>query len=267
MGVRITVLASGSKGNAMVLASTRTRLLVDAGLSCRETFRRMAEAGEDPSALDAILISHEHSDHVSGLPVLARKVKKPVFMTEATHREWWKQHGKRLEEKGRLERLEHFSPGRSFQVGDITIAPFTTPHDAADPVGFVFCAEGVKIGLVTDLGYMPASVRQHLAGCDGLIIESNHDLEMLRSGPYPWSVKQRVMSRVGHLSNEALAEFFSSDYDGGAAFVVLAHLSQHNNHPEIARTAAEGALGERRNLLANRLLLAAQDRPLQPIRL
>ncbi|MGH9579472.1 MAG: MBL fold metallo-hydrolase [Terriglobales bacterium] len=267
MGVRTTVLASGSKGNATVVASSKTRLLVDAGISCRETFRRMAQAGEDPGALDAILISHEHSDHVSGLPVLARRLKKPVYMTESTHQAWWRQNRRQLEERGRLERLERFSAGRTFSVGDITVMPFTTPHDAADPVGFTFRAEGVKIGLVTDLGYLPASVRQHLAGCDGLMIESNHDLEMLRSGPYPWAVKQRVMSRVGHLSNDALAEFFAADYDGGAAFVVLAHLSEQNNHPEIARIAAEDALGARRSLLANRLLLAAQAGPLEPIRL
>ena len=111
--------------------------------------------------------------------------------------------------------LELFSSGRSFQIGDITVTPFTIPHDAADPVGFTFRAEGVKLGFATDLGYVPASVRDHLRGCDGLVMESNHDVEMLRGGPYPWSVKQRVMSRVGHLSNEALAEFFASDYDGG----------------------------------------------------
>ena len=120
--------------------------------------------------------------------------------------------------------LEHFSAGRGFRVGDIEVMRFTIPHDAADPVGFTFRAEGVKIGFATDLGYMPTNVRDHLRGCSVFrVMESNHDVEMLRSGPYPWSVKQRVMSRVGHLSNDALAEFFSSDYDGGAEYVVLAH--------------------------------------------
>jgi phosphoribosyl 1,2-cyclic phosphodiesterase len=163
--------------------------------------------------------------------------------------------------------LETFAAGRSFIIGDITVAPFTIPHDAADPVGFSFLAEGVKIGLVTDLGYMPASVADNLRGCDGLMIESNHDVEMLRGGPYPWVVKQRVMSRVGHLSNEALAQFFAGDYDGGAAFLVLAHLSEQNNHPDLARRAAERALAPRRDLLRNRLMLASQHRPLEPIRL
>lgn len=265
MGVRVTVLASGSRGNCAVISSSTTRLLLDAGLSCRETLRRMQAAGEHPEGLDGILISHEHTDHVAGLPVLARRLKAPVYMTAATHAAWWKLYRNGREDAARLERLECFAAGRSFQVGDIAVTSFTIPHDAADPVGFTFRIEGTKLGFVTDLGYMPASIRQHLKGCDGLVVESNHDLEMLRAGPYPWSVKQRVMSRVGHLSNEALAEFFARDYDGGAAFLVLAHLSEQNNHPEVARGAAEQALGPRRNLLSNRLLLAGQDQALEPI--
>jgi phosphoribosyl 1,2-cyclic phosphodiesterase len=163
--------------------------------------------------------------------------------------------------------VETFCAGSSFTVGDIAVTPFTIPHDAADPVAFAFRTEGVKLAIVTDLGYMPASVRHHVRGCDVLMLESNHDLEMLRVGPYPWSVKQRVMSRVGHLSNDALAEFFTSDYDGNAAFLVLAHLSEQNNHPELARGAAERALGGRRTLLHNRVLLASQTVPLEPLRL
>jgi phosphoribosyl 1,2-cyclic phosphodiesterase len=145
--------------------------------------------------------------------------------------------------------------------------PFTIPHDAADPVGFTFRAEGIKLGFVTDLGYMPSSIKTHLKGCDGILLESNHDVEMLRVGPYPWAVKQRVMSRVGHLSNDALAEFLSTDYDGNAAFLILAHLSEANNHPEIARAAAERALAERLTLLQNRVLLAQQDEPLASVTL
>ncbi len=265
MAARVTLLASGSRGNCAVVSSSTTRLLLDAGLSCRETLRRMKAAGEEPDGLDGILISHEHSDHVAGLPVLARKLKAPVYMTAATHAAWWKQYRNGREDAARLERLECFASGRSFQIGDIAVTPFTIPHDAADPVGFTFRVEGTKLGFVTDLGYLPASIRQHLKGCDGLVVESNHDVEMLRSGPYPWSVKQRVMSRVGHLSNEALAEFFASDYDGGAAFLVLAHLSEQNNHPEIARGAAEQALGARRSLWENRLMLAGQDQALESI--
>ena len=265
MAVRLTVLASGSKGNCTVVASERTRLLVDCGLSCRETFRRMRLMGEDPHTLSAILISHEHSDHINGLLVTAKKLRIPVYMTEGTRAAWRRQlRAARINVPAALKE-ESFDAGRSFQVGDVAVSSFTIPHDAADPVAFTFRAEGVKLGIVTDLGYMPASVRQHVRGCDVLMIESNHDLEMLRSGPYPWSVKQRVMSRVGHLSNDALAEFFTSEYDGSATLVILAHLSEQNNHPEVARRSAEEALGPKRSLISNRLILASQSQPLEPI--
>jgi len=325
--MRMTVLASGSKGNSTVIASSRTRVLVDAGLSCRELLRRMAVAGDDPAALDAILITHEHLDHVTGLAVLARKLRIPVFFTEPTHRAWVRmltpkstmsyakwldrlalEKQTREEEKDAraaamavaaaeelleieasgetaacdaepseattpaakadpsfLPAVEYFRAGTNFSIGDIGITPFTIPHDAADPCGFVFEAEGIRMALATDLGYMPPNVKQAIAGSDVLLLESNHDLEMLRDGPYPWPVKQRVLSRVGHLSNAATAEFLARDYDGGAAYIVLGHLSESNNVPELARISAEQAIGDRMSLLGNRILLAAQSVPLAPI--
>jgi len=265
MAVSVAVLASGSKGNCAVVRSERAAILVDAGLSCRETCRRMAQVGLDAAALSAIVITHEHSDHVNGLPMLAKKLRIPVFMTERTARTWQRQLDDANVAAPVLARHETFAAGRGFTIGDIEVRSFTIPHDAADPVGFSFQAEGVKVGIVTDLGYIPPNVRHELRGADVLVIESNHDLEMLRVGPYPWMVKQRVMSRVGHLSNDALAEFFTSDYDGRAAFVVLAHLSEQNNLPELARRAAEQALGPRADLLHNQLLLARQDAPLAPL--
>ena len=265
MGVTVTMLASGSRGNCAVVATASTRILVDAGISCRETFKRMKSLGEDARALSAILITHEHSDHVYGLATLAKKLRIPVFMTGATQQAWARAIRDHSGERPQLEKFERFESGHSFQVGDIAVRPFTIPHDAIDPVGFTFRAEGIKVGIATDLGYLPVSVRDHLRGCDVLVMESNHDVEMLRVGPYPWSVKQRVMSRVGHLSNEALADFFVNDYDNSATFVVLAHLSEQNNHPEIARREAEKALATRGGLFQNRLLLARQSEALTPI--
>ena len=267
MAVSVSVLASGSRGNCSVVASSTTRILVDAGLSCRETFKRIRAVGERTEHISAIIITHEHSDHVAGLQRLAAKLNVPVFMTAPTHHAWNRNMRDEEGETPHLARIEHFAAGRSFHIGDIAVTPFTIPHDAADPVGFTFRAEGVKVGFATDLGYMPLSVRDHLQGCDVLVMESNHDVEMLRSGPYPWSVKQRVMSRVGHLSNESLAEFFTTDYDGCASYLVLAHLSEQNNHPEIARRAAELALEGRQGLWRNRVVLASQSEALEPIRL
>jgi phosphoribosyl 1,2-cyclic phosphodiesterase len=164
-----------------------------------------------------------------------------------------------------LPAVEYFVAGEPFQIGDISVSPFTTPHDAADPCGFVFETEGVRMAFATDLGYIPPNVKAQLRNLDLLLLESNHDLEMLRDGPYPWQVKQRVLSRVGHLSNEAAASFLESDYDGNAAYVILGHLSESNNLPELARVTAERALSGRASLLANRLLLAAQHEPLSSI--
>ena len=268
MGASVTVLASGSRGNSALIASAKTRILVDAGLSCREITKRLRVSGEDPRTIDAILITHEHCDHVAGLRVLANKFKIPVYMTGATHLAWKREARDSKGQPCTLEKLEVFEAGRSFEVGDISVTPFTIPHDAADPVGFTLRVEGVKVSFATDLGYIPASVKHHLRRSDVLLIESNHDLEMLRNGPYPWVVKQRVMSRVGHLSNGALAEFFSTDYDGSAAYVILAHLSEQNNHPELAHREAERALQSHASLLLqNRVMLASQPEPLEPIRL
>jgi phosphoribosyl 1,2-cyclic phosphodiesterase len=267
MAVSVCVLASGSRGNAAIVESSSARILVDAGISCRETFKRLKSIGRNPRDISAVVITHEHSDHVSGLWNLARKLDVPVFMTGATHQAWARALRDQAGELPRLNKLELFFSGHSFQIADITITPFTIPHDAADPVGFTFRAEGTKVAIATDLGYLPPSVRDNLRACDVLMIESNHDLEMLRVGPYPWSVKQRVMSRVGHLSNESLAQFFAEYYDGGASYIVLAHISQENNHPEIALRAAENALGPQMTLIRNRVMLAAQDAPMETIQL
>jgi phosphoribosyl 1,2-cyclic phosphodiesterase len=322
--VRFTVLASGSKGNSTVVTGGHTRILVDAGLSCRELFRRMKLAGEDPATLNAIIVTHEHQDHINGLAVTARKLGIPVYFTEGTHRAWmrwltprrqmtyaqWMEQCRQqaaarqaeadtasateADEEGDvavvlaaaaepekpaadagpddakqdptwLPAVEYFEAGKPFCIGDIAVSPFTIPHDAADPVGFVFHAEGVRMALATDLGYVTPNVKAQLKKVDLLMIESNHDLEMLRDGPCPWQVKQRVLSRVGHLSNDSAAEFLESSYDGHAAYVILGHLSESNNLPDLARVAAERALSCHASLLANRLLLAEQSQPMEAI--
>jgi len=255
------VLASGSSGNSTLVSSGRTRVLVDAGLSAREIARRLGEVGESIEQIDAILVSHEHSDHVCGLHGLARKLddsrgksgrpQVPVFITRlAAPAIAWEKH---------QPAVETFQAGAHLRIGDIEVDSFTVPHDAADPVGFCFRAEGIKIGLVTDLGYIPESIKFHLRGTDLLILESNHDLEMLKVGPYPWSVKQRVMSRKGHLSNDSVSDFIATDLDRATATLILGHLSEHNNHPEIVRLVASQAL-ERRGL-ATRLVIAGRASP------
>jgi phosphoribosyl 1,2-cyclic phosphodiesterase len=168
MGVSVTVLASGSRGNTAVVESSQARLLVDAGISCRETFKRLKSLAIDPHSLSAILITHEHSDHVSGLATLAKKLKVPVFMTGATHHAWARALRDDSGALPEVAKLEIFSAGRSFQIADITVTPFTVPPDAADPVGFSFRAEGTKIAIATDLGYIPASVRSS-PKCDVLV--------------------------------------------------------------------------------------------------
>lgn len=248
--VKVCVLASGSSGNCTFFASSRTRLLVDAGLSRREICARLAAIGEEPEKLDAILISHEHSDHVAGLPRMAKLLGIPIYLTRLT--------APTIAWNGCEARVETFQAGTRISIGDLEIDTFTTPHDAVDPLAFAIRAEGVKIGLVTDLGYIPESVKYQLRGTDMLVLESNHDLEMLKVGPYPWSVKQRVMGRNGHLSNDAAAQFLRNGLAGSTSVVVMAHLSENNNHPELVRLVASQAL-EGRSLFT-RLVVAEPRR-------
>lgn len=249
--VKVCVLASGSSGNSTLIATERTKLLVDAGLSRREICRRLSETGQPPEGISAIIISHEHSDHVGGLPVLAKNLDVPVYVTRLT--------APSLEWNGYQPKLESFQAGTRITVGDIDIDTFTIPHDAVDPIGFCFHAEGVKIGLVTDLGYIPESIKFHLRGANLLILESNHDTEMLKVGPYPWSVKQRVMGRKGHLSNDVVCDFIRTELDTSTSTLVLGHLSEHNNHPEIVRLAAGQAL-EGRSIFT-KLVIAGNRQP------
>lgn len=251
------MLASGSAGNAAFLSTSKTRVLIDAGLSVRELTRRLAEIGEKPEDLDAVLITHEHSDHISGLPRLVRaraRQKKPisVYISRLTAPmvEW--------DGMDAPPAVEHFQSGSDWTVGDVKVQSFGIPHDAEDPVGFCFEAEGIKVGVATDLGYVPDSIKFHLRGAHFLLFESNHAIEMLRVGPYPWSVKQRVMSRKGHLSNDTTCEYIENDLDGGVQALILGHLSEQNNHPVIVRQGAESSLLRRG--IAPRLVIAEQNK-------
>jgi phosphoribosyl 1,2-cyclic phosphodiesterase len=252
--VKFCVLASGSSGNAALLATENTRILVDAGLTMKELRRRLAAIGEDLASVDAILITHEHSDHVAGLPVLARSddIHAAIYMTHlaAPAIDWG---------KTQPARLERFQSGANFQIGDIEVQSFGIPHDAKDTVGFCFVAQGVHIGVVTDLGYIPENVKYHLRRTDLLLLESNHDLDMLKVGPYPWSVKQRVMSREGHLSNLGMSDYLIENLDSSTSNLVLGHLSEQNNHPAIVRMIATQALEQRG--LTTRLSIAQQRSP------
>lgn len=300
MSLRISVLGSGSGGNCTLVATERTRLLVDAGFSRRETLKRLAALGESSDPVDAILISHEHSDHIAGLVSLVKGFSKqrivPVYVTEITRQsmifeedeapkaEYYRAAGAFSgpvpmgplfappppapapppEKTAPKIAFEFIRTGSRFIIGDIEVDAFTIPHDAADPVAFTFRAEGLRAAVCTDLGYVPESVKHQLYGCQMLVLESNHDLEMLKVGHYPWHIKQRVMSRTGHLSNLAVADFLEQEMDAATQVLVLAHLSENNNHPAIARMSAEQALQARG--ASPRLILAEQKTPTEMFR-
>ncbi len=254
MSLNLTLLGSGSSGNATLVSDGDTHILVDVGLSGRETVRRLAECGISADQVSAIVLSHEHGDHCRGVAPFVKHLDIPVFLTDGAYGA----AGLELEDRKR----QHIETGRAFDVHGIVFTPFAIPHDAADPVAFTIEKNGVKIAIVLDLGYMSNLVVERLKGCDCIVIESNHDIHMLKVGPYPWALKQRVMSRRGHLSNDLVAEYLSNGFDGRARHVVLAHLSEKNNLPELALLSARRALEERSGLAAiqTRLELALRDR-------
>jgi phosphoribosyl 1,2-cyclic phosphodiesterase len=267
--LRVSILASGSSGNLTLLETERTRILVDAGLGKRETLARLAAVECDIGQLDAVLITHEHADHCIGLPQMLGLWKAPLYVTaptmDALQRVLPETFGKRL--RG----VESIQAGQRFAIGDIDVHAFAIPHDAVDPIGFTFRTNGIKVAICTDLGYMPELVKVHLRETDCLILESNHDPEMLKVGPYPWVVKQRVLSRTGHLSNHAVSEFLADPdgFDARARFLVLAHISQENNNPHLVRLSAEEALSRRlaEAAFTGELFIASQQTPLKPLQL
>lgn len=271
--MKFTVLGSGSTGNAVLISSETTNVLVDAGLSAREIVKRLALVGVESADLDAVVITHEHSDHVGGLRVLLQTVKCPVYISRVTEDAYyWTRAGglngdsEASKRKEALKtRTEWIESNRGFTIGDIDFDPFSVPHDAVDNFGFVACHAGVKIATLMDFGCFTELIREKLEGCDALIVESNHSRDMLRTcSVYTWDLKQRIASRHGHLSNEDLADFLTKDFDGLAAHIVLAHLSQRANEPHLARLTAEVALKMRPPLFATTSSTVSLSSPKEP---
>jgi phosphoribosyl 1,2-cyclic phosphodiesterase len=244
------VLSSGSGGNCVYIETGTRRILIDAGLSEKKIDARMAAIGRDLKGLDAVFVTHEHSDHMRGVGPLCRKHNVPLYCTEGTLRRM----------NGQLGRLPGYVALRAEEpivIGNLRVVPYATPHDAEEPVAFVLESGGRKLGHATDLGRVTAGVVSKLQRADALMVEANHDVDMLHAGPYPWSTKKRIQSDVGHLSNEACAELLAATGHGGLKTVVLMHLSETNNHPDIAAITARQALGDS----SAEMILARQDRP------
>lgn len=253
MSVRVCALASGSSANALLIGVEESHLLVDAGLSFRETKRRLADVGCSPAHIDAIFVTHEHSDHIGGLGPVARGLGVPVYMNEATYSQCESTVGK-------LPAVEMFETGGTVQHGPFSVTSFVVSHDAADPVGFCVSVNGLKIGVTTDLGYVSGLVKQRLKGCDVLVLECNHDNAMLVTGSYPWELKQRIQSRHGHLSNDEAASLLRDVAHDELRAVMPAHLSKENNVPNLARSIVLEQL-KRLGLGHVELVMTYRDRP------
>ena len=234
-----------------MISTGKVSILTDLGFGKRSLQRRLHAANLDDQKISGIFLTHGHFDHINGVSALALERKIPVFATRGTLEE--------LPES--LARVEVLRAGRPVTLGDLCVTPFAISHDAAEPVGFRFEAEGVRGALATDLGQMTPDVSAHFAGCDWLILESNHDENLVRLGPYPWLLKQRLLSPVGHLSNHAVAEFLSKGFDAQAQHIFLAHLSRKNNTPALARDSAQAALDSRFGSQSSRLHLTDQVKP------
>lgn len=234
--IRFASLGSGSQGNALVVEAGSTRLLLDCGFGPRETAVRLARLGLEPATLAGILVTHEHSDHIAGVFRLAQRYGLRVWMTHGTFA---------ASPRGRhaLPEVRTFDSHSPFQLGALQVQPFPVPHDAREPVQFVFTEGAHRLGVLTDVGAPTAHIREMLSGCDALVLECNHDLEMLSRGDYPPVLKQRIAGCYGHLDNGAAAGLLGALDNRRLHHVVAAHLSQQNNRPELARAALAGALG------------------------
>jgi phosphoribosyl 1,2-cyclic phosphodiesterase len=260
--MEIAVLGSGSAGNATLVRSGGTTILLEAGLSAKQIAERARLAGHDPDGIAALFVSHAHADHVKGAPVFSRRHRVPAFVPEATMetiRKSWK-------EPPRFFGREELAESGVVEVGPMRVRTFPVPHDADGTIGYVVEAEGMRFGYVTDLGHVTTLVVERLRGCDALLIEMNHDPDLLREGPYPWEVKQRISSRHGHLSNEEGASLLERAIGPATRSIFLAHLSEINNQPGIALASARLA-AERAGRGDLGVFAAGQDHPSPPVRL
>ncbi len=223
--MRFASLGSGSRGNATVVEAGATRLMIDCGFSCAETEKRLDRLEIEPESIDAILVTHEHSDHIAGVARFSRRFGTEVWMTHGTEL---------MHQGGELAALRCFSSHQSFRIGDITVDPFPVPHDAREPCQFVFSRGESRLGLLTDAGSITRHMVEALDGLDALILEFNHDPQMLAEGPYPPSLKARVGGDYGHLSNSQAASLLEKLDLGRLKLLVAAHLSEKNNHPDLA---------------------------------
>ena len=251
--MRFSVLGSGSKGNCVYIEHGKTAILIDGGFSGKEINHRLKSIGRDISCLDAICVTHEHNDHIAGVGVLSRRCNLPVHANPGTFSGGENQLGK-------LAKREEFDTGDQFVVKDLQIRSFRVSHDTNDPVGYVISSDQATLGYCTDTGKVTHLMRQRLAGCTGLIIEFNHNLQMLKNGPYPPMLQQRVRSSHGHLANEDAAEFMQTLMHQGLEIAVLAHLSETNNTPQLAMEAARTVLADQPDSL---FVLAGQSSPTQ----
>ncbi|ABA88578.1 metal-dependent hydrolase, beta-lactamase superfamily [Syntrophotalea carbinolica DSM 2380] len=250
--MQVCLLASGSKGNAIYVETAESRLLIDAGLSAREIGRRLQVIGAEPERLDALLVTHEHRDHCCGLGPVARRWNVPVHVHQATH--------EALPGVGKLPSTVTFDSGDTFRLRDIEVQTVPITHDAVAPTGFILSTSAGKIGIVTDLGLATRLVADRFKGCRVLVLESNHDEDLLRDGPYPWHLKQRVRSRHGHLSNNEAAQLLRDLHWDGLEAVFLAHLSETNNTPQLAEACARGVL-EEQGASSTQLFIGSQNKP------
>ncbi|UJF33345.1 MBL fold metallo-hydrolase [Paenibacillus hexagrammi] len=240
MGIRFTVLSSGSTGNATVVDNGETKLLIDVGFSAKKMEQLMKEQELAASSIDAILITHEHSDHIKGLGAFARKYDLPIYANEKTWEELNRHIGEIAEDNKRV-----MDTGAMQDFGTLQVESFGISHDAAEPVGYCFYEGEQKLSVVTDLGYMSSKVKEKITDSDSLVLETNHDVEMLRMGHYPWSIKRRILGDKGHLSNETAGEALMDVMTGKTKSVYMAHLSRDHNLMDLARLTVNNIVQER----------------------